>query len=52
MNAEEIELWAEELQNSKLDLIEVLQTHLDTIKELDETKEKLKAYENNPIPPK
>lgn len=32
--------WAEELQNSKMDLIELLQTHIDLIRENDELKEK------------
>lgn len=34
MSGEELEKWAEELQNSKLDLIELLQRHLEMVEEL------------------
>lgn len=38
MNELEVEAWAEELQNSKMDLIELLNNHLELVKENAELK--------------
>lgn len=39
------EAWAEELQRSKLDLIELLQEHMEIVEELKEKNEEIQRLE-------